>query len=52
MDRKVFIQKNHKVEKDIHVLLNESLSNYFNIRAFGSDIYEKFKYTKKTKENV
>lgn len=52
MDRKIYIQKNHKVEKDIHLILNESLSNFYNIRVFGSDIYEKFKYTQKTVENV
>lgn len=40
------------MEREIHLLLNESLSNYYNIRVFGFDVYEKFKYTKKTCENV
>lgn len=52
MDRKIHIQKNHQIEKDIHLLLNESLSNYYNIRIFGCDMYEKFKYTQKTIQNV
>lgn len=51
-DRKKIIQKTYNTEKKLNFLLTESLSNYYNVKAFNSDRFEMSKYTKLALTNL